>query len=783
MELVFKKEHRSIKQFEPIAISDFSIITGLNGSGKTHLLQAIENGSVEVKGIPSAEIIYYNYSDFSLNYDTPPLTNGNRKQTIDVSKNTSKENFAKKSSALSQRLTKERNEILQAYKILPPKLSQIEDSFLHWDQSGDHFIWTDEELSSYKILLASADFVSDPEVSFVKLSKKAQSIFESTGLIPEISDFELLRSLVPKCLILQFIKQTGYNSNLVDWSDKDLENYISYGQNNPEFNIWDESAKTYLSQGFINLAMSIQESPNSFIGKDEISFLNFRREGLQVFADLEIFLKEKMPSSSFKMLKGLSGRNGIFTPIPSESGFLDLYQLSLEEKQYQISKKQNDYNKYLKAKENPSVSFLDDEQFIKTNGDSPVSLLNEALRVYDCNGYEFRASQIPDQIGIDFNSHNIHIQLFNKKKGYSTDINSLSSGERTLLALTFYVYKLKFKKRLVASLLLLDEIDSSLHPFMSQRLIEVLYSLFHQQMGLKIVLCTHSPSTVAFAPCEDSLYVMKADGAQRLIMSSKDAALKELTHGVPSFSVNYENRRQVFVESKYDVEYYEALYKHFRRRLHPEISLNFIASGDAQKDKNGQPISNCTQVVEITKLLRDGGNKFIWGIIDWDMEKKKPQCEFVKVLGWRSRYSIESYILDPLLVAVLVLIEKFREPRDFGLQEDFKLHMLFSLDELSIQGIIDNMIRMLNFDSAIGASERIEYSTISGKSFSLPKNFTELNGHDLETKYLKEIPELNSVKKGKENELKNAVIKKVIQEYEEFAPIDLLQVLLSVQEI
>jgi energy-coupling factor transporter ATP-binding protein EcfA2 len=783
MELVFKKEHRSIKQFEPISIADFSIITGLNGSGKTHLLQAIETGAVEISNIPSNEIIYYNYFDFSLNYDVPPLTTGNRQQTTSISKNTSKDNFAKKSSALSQRLTKERNEILQGYKVLPQGLSQIEDNFLHWAQNSDHFIWSEEELSSYKDLLKTEDFTSDPNGSFVKLSEKAESVFQSTGLIPKISDFELLKNLIPKCQILQFFKQVGYNSSLLDWSEKDLENYFLYCQNNPDFNIWDDSAKTHLSQGFINLIMSIQESPNSFVAINEHSLLNFRREGLEVFADLENFLNEKMPTNSLKMLKGLSGKNGVFSPLPSESGFLDLYQLSLEEKQYQITKKQNDFNRYLKAKDDPSVSFLDDDQFIKANGESPVSMLNEALRVYDCNGYEFKASQIPDQIGIDFNSHNIHIQLFNKKKGYSTDINSLSSGERTLLALTFYVYKLKFKKRLVASILLLDEIDSSLHPFMSQRLVDVLYTLFHQQLGLKIILCTHSPSTVAFAPCEDSLYVMKAEGDQKLIMSSKDAALKELTHGVPSFSVNYENRRQIFVESKFDVEYYEAIYKIFRNKLHPEVSLNFIASGDAQKDKNGQPISNCTQVIEITKLLRNGGNKFIWGIIDWDLEKQLPDCEFVKVLGWQSRYSIESYILDPLLVAILVLVEKFQDPKEFGLQEDFKLHMLFNLDEPSIQGIIDSMIRMLNFDSTVDLSEKIEYSTISGKRLLLPKNFTELNGHDLEAKYLKEIPKLNSIKKNKENELKNAIIKKAIQEYEEFTPKDLLDILISVQEV
>ncbi|REG90993.1 hypothetical protein [Algoriphagus antarcticus] len=104
MELVYQKDFKSIKQFDPITIADFSIITGLNGSGKTHLLQSIENGSIELEGIPATEVIYYNYSDFSLNYDIPLPTNGNRSQNTDVSKNTAKETYARKSSALTQRI-------------------------------------------------------------------------------------------------------------------------------------------------------------------------------------------------------------------------------------------------------------------------------------------------------------------------------------------------------------------------------------------------------------------------------------------------------------------------------------------------------------------------------------------------------------------------------------------------------------------------------------------------------------------------------------------------------
>jgi predicted ATPase len=50
MKLIYQKDHLSITQFNPIDIPDFTILTGINGAGKSHLLQAIENRSVLVDG-------------------------------------------------------------------------------------------------------------------------------------------------------------------------------------------------------------------------------------------------------------------------------------------------------------------------------------------------------------------------------------------------------------------------------------------------------------------------------------------------------------------------------------------------------------------------------------------------------------------------------------------------------------------------------------------------------------------------------------------------------------
>ncbi|WP_462172994.1 AAA family ATPase [Pseudoalteromonas xiamenensis] len=47
MKLTFKSQHLSIKAFPDIEIPPFTLITGVNGAGKTHLLRAINLGNIQ----------------------------------------------------------------------------------------------------------------------------------------------------------------------------------------------------------------------------------------------------------------------------------------------------------------------------------------------------------------------------------------------------------------------------------------------------------------------------------------------------------------------------------------------------------------------------------------------------------------------------------------------------------------------------------------------------------------------------------------------------------------
>ncbi len=51
MKLSFLRTHKSITSFPEINLPDFVVLTGVNGAGKSHLLEAIENGSMQIDDV------------------------------------------------------------------------------------------------------------------------------------------------------------------------------------------------------------------------------------------------------------------------------------------------------------------------------------------------------------------------------------------------------------------------------------------------------------------------------------------------------------------------------------------------------------------------------------------------------------------------------------------------------------------------------------------------------------------------------------------------------------
>lgn len=462
-----------------------------------------------------------------------------------------------------------------------------------------------------------------------------------------------------------------------------------------------------------------------------------------------------------------------FYPLYNELSRNDIFHQNLATifKRYHDTFEKNEYNEFRnKTKGNIELSYQNQEDLLKIYGEAPWNIINKILEEsqldYCVN------SPIGNQRDSSF-----ELRIRNKNSGIELNFENLSSGEKILMSLVMVLYN-KSLNSPFPDILLLDEPDASLHPSMAKQFLDVIQKVFVDEMGLKVIMTTHSPSTVALAP-EEAIYIMNKV-APRLEKASKDKALRILTANVPSFSVNYENRRQVFVESPYDVAYYEGIYNILLNKLEPEISLSFISSGDSRTDVNGDPIANCDQVKNIVNTLRKSGNKFIWGIIDYDGKNKSDAL--INVLGQGNRYSIENYILDPLLIAALLLRDKLVPKSDLGLSNDKTFYDFKHMSSTQLQPIVDSITTKVATKISNPSTDKSKVTLLNGVELEIPNWYLMHQGHSLEKAILDVYPSLNSIKRNDEKALKMAIINKVLDDAPELMSIDFLNVFKAIQE-
>lgn len=402
----------------------------------------------------------------------------------------------------------------------------------------------------------------------------------------------------------------------------------------------------------------------------------------------------------------------------------DPFQLSITELflSYRGRYLQNGFQQYLLQKgERASVVPLNDAEFSSTFGPPPWRLLDETLHLLGLK-YEF----IPPEGVAEHTNYQVKLRHTDTTVEVTTDL--LSSGEKTLLALAMSLYtgsELGESVRL-PEVLLLDEPDASLHPEMVQSLLRVIRETFIDTHGVKVLLTTHSPTTVALAP-EESLYVMSRTSEPRLTKArDRDQALSSLTVGLSTLSVQIANRRTVFVESEYDEGAYQDLFRLSRSELGTEISLDFVASG-----RGGQ--GGCDAVQYLVTKLREAGNAKVWGVVDRDERAATGDG----IVFNPERYSIENVVYDPLGLGAFLLRERIISSTDLGLDGDLR-H--YNLDADHSQAVIDAISEAVGDLGDGDGSTAIEY--VGGFSANVPTSWLTVRGHILEKRILEKYPPL-----------------------------------------
>ena len=394
--------------------------------------------------------------------------------------------------------------------------------------------------------------------------------------------------------------------------------------------------------------------------------------------------------------------------------------------------------------------FLEQSDFFEMYGPPPWELINDILAQANLP-YEISRPNLKD---FEFP---YEARLISTDNGVEISFGDLSSGEKVLMSLATAIYTTTGGGKL-PDLLLLDEPDAPLHPQFSKLLIEILTETIVKKAGVRVIITTHSPSTVAMAPNESVFEIDKATRTPVKIRNSE--AVRKLTEGVDFLHISFENRRQIFVESKYDVVYFDKLFS-ASSLLH-----NFTFKPVFIEPHSGT--SNCTDVITITNKLRAAGNDLTWGIVDFDNKNKS--SDSIIVLGDGARYAIEHYLLDPIYVCLCLIRNSKKSFSDFGVHNG-KIRYTDSLN-LS-QEECQTMVNSLLTQVEIPVEDLVLTKLENNFELYYPKYFLELQGHDYEQRLKRTFPELGAISQGNGDAALKVGIMVAIIDYPQFLPVEI----------
>jgi len=347
--------------------------------------------------------------------------------------------------------------------------------------------------------------------------------------------------------------------------------------------------------------------------------------------------------------------------------------------------------------------------------------------------------------------------------------NGLSSGEKILMSFAFCVYYSNDQRQNPAmpKLILLDEVDAPLHPSMSRALISAIRDTLVGQYKIKVIASTHSPSTVAMAH-DDEIYVMRPNGLG-LQKTTRSQAISALTVGVPTLSVSFEGRRQVFTESIRDAKIYETVYQILSSQLNSERSLQFIPTG-IKRPTETERHSGCDIVKALVESLHAAGNISTFGLIDWDGHQE--ETKRIAVLSAGVRNGLENTLFDPLIIGLLIWREFPVHRSLVGLTKTDSYFDARVLSKERAQMIVNHITQKVVGNS--DATTAVSY--LGGLQLDVQSSYLKIDDHKLESLLLAAFPFLGEVKKGQPEKLHDRVLELIYGENVAIIPDDFLRV-------
>ena len=357
-------------------------------------------------------------------------------------------------------------------------------------------------------------------------------------------------------------------------------------------------------------------------------------------------------------------------------------------------------------------------------GVPPWTLLNEVL---ESAGFQLRVIS-PEGIPM---SEGYGLR-FETPTG-EVSISDLSSGEKTMVGIIGAMYS-GVQGGVLPDILLLDEPDAHLHPDLTDRLLSTLHELLVDQYGVRVVMTTHSPSTVALAPDHSIFTIERGPSALIRRPESKWSVVNTLTRGLIAFGPS---TKTVFVEDEDDAYFFSAITQVLESLDAPASvklipgRLGFIPAS------RGRPAGGRVQV---RQWVEDLESTHIHGIVDGDggygSNTNSPRIHRL------TRYAIENYLFDPLIIAV----EMSREGSPITIEganiPEGREALLATWSSEHLQPIIDHVagsvFEALERSKTISLSkEPRAVAFIHGQLLSYPEWVLSIRGKDLRAAVMK----------------------------------------------
>lgn len=422
----------------------------------------------------------------------------------------------------------------------------------------------------------------------------------------------------------------------------------------------------------------------------------------------------------------------------------------------------NDRVKMYPATDDSKKQYLSEAEFERSFGPAPWTFVNQVLQ--ECQ-LDFKLNNPPMR-----ETSSYEPKLTKLSADVEMRFQDLSSGEKVLMSFALCLYNAQENRqsKVFPKLLLLDEVDAPLHPSMTLSLLRTIQNVLVKDKGVYVILATHSPSTVALAP-NDSIYSMNPLGPN-LEKVSKSEALSILTAGVPTLSVSFDGRRQVFVESRTDAKIYDLLFQKYKNCMVAERSLVFLEVGHNRLGK--EQGAGCAKVIQLVEALSNGGNQSVLGLVDWDGHRLPTKR--IHVLSQGIRNAIESVLLDPRLLIAVICRERIDSALELGMLETGDTYASLSSWNSERWQIAVDKLQNLILGSSSDAKEKIEVLYLDEVAINVSKDYLHLD----DQKLWDQVHEKFSFLKAKDKhsgDLLNYIVSAVLSDTPSFLPLDLIR--------